>query len=51
MKKLINHSGRQISAPEKAGSEKYKIIEHAPGRYVKEKCQLSFKNKSHRSNE
>ena len=48
--RLINHSGKQIAAPEKAGNEKYKIIEPAPGRYVKEKCHLCFKNKSHGSN-
>ncbi|MEO6302602.1 MAG: class I poly(R)-hydroxyalkanoic acid synthase [Bacteroidia bacterium] len=45
--RLINNSGKQIPAPEKAGNEKYKIIEPAPGRYVKEKCHLIFKNNNY----
>jgi len=35
--RLIKQSGKEIAAPLKAGNEKYKIIEPAPGRYVKEK--------------
>jgi len=31
-------AGKQIPAPAKAGNAKYKGIEPAPGRYVKEKC-------------
>ncbi len=35
---LAGHSGRQVSAPKAAGSKKYKAIESAPGRYVKQKA-------------
>ena len=33
---LKAHSGKQINAPSKTGSKKHKVIEPAPGRYVKE---------------
>lgn len=33
---LKGHSGKQINAPLKQGNVKYKVIEPAPGRYVKE---------------
>ncbi|MEI8137524.1 MAG: class I poly(R)-hydroxyalkanoic acid synthase, partial [Bacteroidota bacterium] len=36
--RLMEISGKQIPAREKQGNEKYKIIEPAPGKYVKEKC-------------
>jgi polyhydroxyalkanoate synthase len=35
---LREHSGKQIPASSKLGNEKYKIIEPAPGRFVKEKA-------------
>lgn len=35
---LKKQSGKQVPAPAKNGSTKYKAIEPAPGRYVKEKC-------------
>ena len=38
VERLIKLSGKEVSAPLKAGNEKYKAIEPAPGRYVKEKC-------------
>ncbi len=38
VERLIKLSGKEISAPLKAGNEKYKAIEPAPGRYVMEKC-------------
>jgi polyhydroxyalkanoate synthase len=34
--KLIKVSGKEIPAPAKAGNQTYKIIEPAPGSYVKE---------------
>jgi len=34
---LKEHSGEQINAPSKSGGGKYKVIEPAPGSYVKEK--------------
>ncbi|WP_348944693.1 class I poly(R)-hydroxyalkanoic acid synthase [Chitinibacter sp. FCG-7] len=34
---LAPHSGSQVAAPKKAGNTKYKMIEPAPGRYVKAK--------------
>ncbi|MGZ3884911.1 MAG: PHA/PHB synthase family protein [Bacteroidia bacterium] len=37
-KSLIDRSGKEIPAPSKAGNAAYKVIEPAPGRYVKEKC-------------
>jgi polyhydroxyalkanoate synthase subunit PhaC len=37
VEKLKAISGKEVEAPEKPGSEKYKVIEPAPGRYVKEK--------------
>jgi len=44
IERLINNSGKQILATEKSGNEKYKIIEPAPGKYVKEKCHQCLKN-------
>lgn len=38
MERLINLSGNEITEPIKAGNDKFKAIETAPGRYVKEKC-------------
>ncbi len=38
IKWLTKHSGPLATAPKKPGSAKYKIIEPAPGRYVKERC-------------
>jgi polyhydroxyalkanoate synthase len=38
LEKLLKNSGQQIIAQEKHGNEKYKMIEPAPGKYVKEKC-------------
>jgi polyhydroxyalkanoate synthase len=35
---LKGHAGRQIAAPKGYGSRKYKVIEAAPGRYVKVKA-------------
>jgi polyhydroxyalkanoate synthase len=35
---LKGHAGRQIAAPKSYGSRKYKVIEAAPGRYVKVKA-------------
>ena len=35
---LKGHAGKQISAPKAYGSSKYKVIEAAPGRYVKAKA-------------
>jgi polyhydroxyalkanoate synthase len=35
---LKKQSGKEVPAPTKTGNAKYKIIEPAPGRYVKEKC-------------
>ena len=35
---LKARSGKQVAAPTKAGGTKYKAIEAAPGRYVKENC-------------
>lgn len=35
---LKKQSGKQVPAPTKTGNAKYKAIEPAPGRYVKEKC-------------
>ena len=35
---LAPFGGRQVAAPKKAGQGKYKAIEPAPGRYVKEKA-------------
>ena len=35
--RLIKLSGKEVTAPLKAGNQKYKAIEPAPGRYVKEK--------------
>ena len=35
---LQGHAGRKVPAPKTAGSRKYKAIEAAPGRYVKQKA-------------
>ncbi|OGB22853.1 MAG: class I poly(R)-hydroxyalkanoic acid synthase [Burkholderiales bacterium RIFCSPLOWO2_02_FULL_57_36] len=35
---LMKHSGKKVNAPRKYGSTKFKPIEPAPGRYVKEKA-------------
>ena len=35
---LERYAGNRVAAPKKAGSRKYKRIEPAPGRYVKEKA-------------
>ena len=35
---LKSHAGKQVAAPKKFGSAKYKVIEPAPGRYVKAKA-------------
>ncbi|WP_284614416.1 class I poly(R)-hydroxyalkanoic acid synthase [Aquabacterium humicola] len=35
---LKGHAGKQIAAPKSYGSRKYKTIEPAPGRYVKQKA-------------
>jgi len=40
--KLKEKSGKQIPAPKNSGNIKYKEIEPAPGKYVKEKCEVSF---------
>ncbi len=36
---LAKHAGKQIAAPKKAGNAKYKVIEPAPGRYVKVRAE------------
>ncbi|HXB42137.1 MAG TPA: class I poly(R)-hydroxyalkanoic acid synthase [Bacteroidia bacterium] len=36
--RLEKNSGNKIPAPKRPGNEKYKTIERAPGKYVKEKC-------------
>lgn len=41
--KIIKHSGDKTDAPKESGNKKYKIIEEAPGSYVKEKCSECFK--------
>jgi polyhydroxyalkanoate synthase len=38
VERLSKLSGKEIPSNSKAGNEKYKAIEPAPGRYVKEKC-------------
>jgi len=40
--KLIKVSGKEIAAPAKAGNQKYKIIEPAPGSYVKENAEATL---------
>ncbi|MEY4563368.1 MAG: class poly(R)-hydroxyalkanoic acid synthase, partial [Pseudomonadota bacterium] len=35
---LKSHSGKQVPAPKTPGNRQYKVIEPAPGRYVKEKA-------------
>jgi polyhydroxyalkanoate synthase len=35
---LAGFGGKQVAAPKKPGNAKYKTIEPAPGRYVKEKA-------------
>jgi polyhydroxyalkanoate synthase len=39
---LKDKSGKQIAAPQKSGSKDFPIIEAAPGRYVKERCEISI---------
>jgi len=39
---LKKRSGKQIAAPKLPGSKKYKKIENAPGKFVKEKCKTCF---------
>lgn len=41
-KRIIEKSGKQIPAIKSLGNTKYKAIEPAPGRYVKEKCETHF---------
>ena len=36
--KLISFSGEKVTAPVDAGNSNYKVVESAPGSYVKEKC-------------
>lgn len=36
-KKVLEISGKQVAAPKKEGSVKYKVLEAAPGKYLKEK--------------
>jgi polyhydroxyalkanoate synthase len=36
--KLKKNSGKQITAPQQEGNKEYKVLEPAPGTYVKEKC-------------
>jgi len=38
--RLSKKSGKQIAAAKTLGNAKFKIIEPAPGRYVKEKCSI-----------
>lgn len=40
--RLIKKSGKQIVAAKNSGNTKFKIIEPAPGRYVKERCSTHF---------
>ena len=40
--KLKEKSGKQIPAPKVPGNKKYPEIEPAPGKYVKERCEVSF---------
>lgn len=40
--KIAKHSGNKIDAPKETGNKKYKILEPAPGSYVKEKCHVCF---------
>ena len=42
--RLVKKSGKQITASKKLGNARFKIIEPAPGRYVKEKCKPHFSN-------
>ena len=36
--KLISFSGEKVTAAVDAGNSNYKVVESAPGSYVKEKC-------------
>lgn len=45
--KLHENSGEKIDAPKETGSKKYKILEPAPGSYVKEKCYTCFEEIPH----
>jgi len=40
--KLKEKSGEQIPAPQFPGNQKYMEIEPAPGKYVKERCEICF---------
>ncbi|OFY87725.1 MAG: hypothetical protein A3F72_02465 [Bacteroidetes bacterium RIFCSPLOWO2_12_FULL_35_15] len=46
IKRIIEKSGKQIPAIKNLGNTKYKKIEPAPGRYVKEKCEHYSTNNS-----
>ncbi len=46
--RIIKKSGKQIPAVKTLGNTKFKVIEPAPGRYVKEKCKTHIpKNVKH----
>ncbi|MBI2271257.1 MAG: class I poly(R)-hydroxyalkanoic acid synthase [Bacteroidetes bacterium] len=47
---LASHSGKKINAPAKEGNKEYKIIEPAPGTYVREKCSHCFPDNAHEKN-
>lgn len=48
IERVIEKSGKLVLPEKNLGNAKYKVIEPAPGRYVKEKCQQSSKkNTSH----
>ncbi len=36
---LAGHGGTMVAAPKRPGNRRYRVIEPAPGRYVKEKAQ------------
>ncbi len=42
--RLAKHSGKQVVVPKNPGTTKYKTIEPAPGRYVKEKAVHALKH-------
>lgn len=44
--RLKEKSGKQIPAPKVLGNKIYMEIEQAPGRYVKERCEICFPNHS-----
>jgi polyhydroxyalkanoate synthase len=43
--RLIKKSGKQVESIKTLGNAKYKVIEPAPGRYVKEKCSENIRKK------